>query len=300
MSNGFGQTASRAASSRSSPAIPVSASLKFLSIWPLALRRADWPDGGHAPLGSVVILSAEDSANDTLRPRLEAASADLERIHMLTATLIEGKPVTFSLQAHLEMLGAKLTELGDAALVVIDPITSYMGKIDGHQTVDVRTVLEPLAAFARTTRYCSAGHFSIRRRPAQNKALHAVTGSLAFVAAARLVFIATKEPQTERRLFLPVKNNLGPLAAGLGFSLGQCFVGNEILTSHVVWDSAPVTTTADEAVAAANNEGQTAMIDAIEFLREELADEPRSAHDIKRAAADAGHSWATIRRAQKT
>src|SRR5262249_34355637 len=32
-----------------------------------------WPDGGRAPLGSSVILSAEDSANDTLRPRLEAA-----------------------------------------------------------------------------------------------------------------------------------------------------------------------------------------------------------------------------------
>jgi putative DNA primase/helicase len=259
---------------------------------------AVWPDGGRAPLGSVVVLSAEDSANDTLRPRFEAAGANLERIHVLTATLIDGKPVTFSLQAHLEMLGNKLAELGDVALVIIDPITSYMGKIDGHQAVDVRTVLEPLAAFAEKHDIAVLA-ISHPPKASQSKALHAVTGSLAFVAAARLVFIATKEPQTERRLFLPVKNNLGPLAAGLGFNLEQCFIGNEILTSRVRWDNAPVATTADEAVAASNNEGPTAMREAADFLREELANEPRSVRDLKQAAADAGLSWATIRRAQK-
>src|SRR5262249_1362017 len=79
-------------------------------------------------LGSVVILSAEDSSNDTLRPRLEAAGADLARVHALQGTKIEGRPVTFSLQAHLEMLGDKLVEIGDVALVDIDPITSYMGR----------------------------------------------------------------------------------------------------------------------------------------------------------------------------
>jgi hypothetical protein len=45
-----------------------------------------------------VILSAEDSADDTLRPRLEAAGAALDRNHVLKATLVEGKPVTFSLR----------------------------------------------------------------------------------------------------------------------------------------------------------------------------------------------------------
>ena len=257
----------------------------------------NWPDGGGAPLGSVIILSAEDSANDTLRPRLEAAGAALERIHVLTATLVEGKPATFSLQAHLEMLGNKLAELGDAALVMIDPITSYMGRIDGHQTVDVRAVLEPLAAFAEKH---DVAILAISHPPkaTQSKALHAVTGSLAFVAAARLVFIATREPQSERRLFLPVKNNLGPLAAGLGFSLAQIFIGNDILASHVVWDSAPVTTTADEAVAAANNVGATAMNEAKDFLRDELADAPRSVPDIKKAAVAAGLSWRTVERAK--
>jgi putative DNA primase/helicase len=256
-----------------------------------------WPDGGKAERGSVVILSAEDSLSDTLRPRLEAAGAALDRVHVLTATVVDGKPVTFSLQVHLEMLGAKLTELGDAALIIIDPITSYMGKIDGHQTVDVRTVLEPLAAFAEKH---DVAVLAISHPPkaSQSKALHAVTGSLAFVAAARMVFIATKEPQTDRRLLLPVKNNLGPLAAGLGFSLEQRFVGNEILASHVIWDSAPVTTTADEAVAAAFNQGATAMREAVDFLREELSTEARPAQDLRKAATSAGIAWRTVERAK--
>jgi putative DNA primase/helicase len=41
------------------------------------------------------------------------------------------------------------------------------------------------------------------------------------------------------------------------------------------------------------------MSEALDFLREELADGPRAAHDIKKAAREAGLSWATVRRAQE-
>ena len=40
------------------------------------------------------------------------------------------------------------------------------------------------------------------------------------------------------------------------------------------------------------------MSEAVEFLREELASEPRSVKDLKKTAADAGLSWRTVRRAQ--
>ena len=42
-----------------------------------------WPCGeGWAPLGNVIILSAEDSAADTIVPRLMAVGADLDRVHI--------------------------------------------------------------------------------------------------------------------------------------------------------------------------------------------------------------------------
>jgi putative DNA primase/helicase len=40
------------------------------------------------------------------------------------------------------------------------------------------------------------------------------------------------------------------------------------------------------------------MKEAMEFLRDELAAGPQSAQAIKKAAASAGVSWATIRRAK--
>ena len=33
-------------------------------------------------------------------------------------------------------------------LVIIDPITSYLGKVDSHKNADIRSVLEPLGKMA--------------------------------------------------------------------------------------------------------------------------------------------------------
>ena len=44
--------------------------------WPLVF-------GGVAPIGSVLFLSAEDGLADTIRPRLDAAGADVAKVHAL-------------------------------------------------------------------------------------------------------------------------------------------------------------------------------------------------------------------------
>jgi AAA domain-containing protein len=267
--------------------------LEFSRLDQVEAKHVDWIWQGRLARGKLTLLAGEPGIGKS-QTSLDLAARISIGSHWPD---VEGRPVTFSLQIHLEMLGNKLTELGDGALIIMDPITSYMGKIDGHQTVDVRTVLEPLATFAEKH---DVAVLAISHPPkaTQSKALHAVTGSLAYVAAARMVFVIAKEPETERRLLLPVKNNLGPPSPGLGFSLGQRLVNNGILASHVMWDSAPVTTTADEAIAATNHEGPTAMNEAREFLREELAHGPQSAHDIKKVASSAGISLATLRRAK--
>jgi putative DNA primase/helicase len=260
-----------------------------------------WPDGGRAVIGSIVILSAEDSTKDTLRPRLEAAGADLNRVFALRAVVAADKQRTFNLQADLDALGDNINAIGDVAVVIIDPITSYMGKIDSHRTTDVRSVLEPLAAFAERF---NVAILAITHPPKaiQNKALHAVTGSLAFVAAARLVFIVVEEPDTTsgRRLLLSVKNNLGLPAAGLGFHIEQRTVSKGITASLVAWDSAPVAITADQALAVPSV-GTTAhaLHAAKAFLLDELATGPLPPKDIRARAEAAGIAWRTVRRAQQ-
>ena len=47
-------------------------------------RGLEWPNSeGISPRGNVVILSAEENPGDSLAPRLEAAGADLSRIHFI-------------------------------------------------------------------------------------------------------------------------------------------------------------------------------------------------------------------------
>jgi putative DNA primase/helicase len=81
---------------------------------------------------SVVSFSAEDDASDTIAPRLLAAGADLKRIQIVSA-VHSGDSKTpgrrsFNFQTDLDLLEKAMQDLGDVRLVVIDPITSYLGK----------------------------------------------------------------------------------------------------------------------------------------------------------------------------
>ena len=54
------------------------------------------------------MLSAEDDVADTIRPRLEAAGADIDRVHVLTAVQDAGAVRGFNLARDLVALEAKL------------------------------------------------------------------------------------------------------------------------------------------------------------------------------------------------
>jgi putative DNA primase/helicase len=261
-------------------------------------KGARFPDGNTTAAASALVLTAEDAAKDTVRPRLEAADADLTHVHRLkAATFKDGARTIFSLQHDLAALGKKLKEVGDVALVIIDPITSYMGsKIDSHRVTDVRAVLEPLADWAEGHKVAVLG-ITHPPKNAPAKAIHALVGSIAYVAAARLVFLAIEEPSSERRLLLAVKNNLGPLAPGLGYALVPTTVSKGIVASHVAWDSTPVSMSANEVLATGAEVGR-ATSEAKQFLLDELLGGPRPVNDLKKAATTAGLSWSTVRRAQ--
>src|SRR5262245_40616470 len=109
-------------------------------------RGKEWPCGeGQSRCGSVIMLSAEDDAADTIVPRLIAADADCSKVHILEAVREDDEGHrSFNLQVDLPELEKTLERLNDAALVIIDPITSYLGKVDSHKNADIRSVLEPL------------------------------------------------------------------------------------------------------------------------------------------------------------
>ena len=263
-----------------------------------------WPcDEGHSPQGSVIILSAEDGAGDTIVPRLHAAEADLGRVHIVSSVMADCRTRRgFSLQADLELLEQKITELGDVALVIIDPISSYLGKTDSHKNSETWGVLEPLTELAERMRVAvlSVTHFSKGGANSTGKALHRFIGSIAFVGAPRMAFAVIEDADNaERRLMLSAKNNLAALPAGLAYKIRQTIVDRGIVASRVDWEGEHVTITANEALAADSGSAAARPCEEAEgFIRELLADGPVPAKQVQVDAAAVGLSWATVRRAK--
>jgi putative DNA primase/helicase len=249
---------------------------------------------GRAPIGNVIIMAAEDGVADTVVPRLQAAGANLERVRIITAVRAESTTRTFNLQADLDELSKEIARVGDVALVCIDPVSSYLGKVDSHKNAELRSVLEPLGTMAEQTRAAvlSVTHFSKGGAGASTNSLYRFIGSIAFVAAPRAAFVVMQDPEErERRLFLHSKNNLAKPAQGLAFRLAQCLVGSDkdIVASHVVWDRQPVSVTADEALGAGGGDEPTARDDAADFLRTVLAGGAMPVSDLEQSARAAGH-----------
>jgi len=271
----------------------------------------NWPvDRSRCELGSVILLNAEDDAADTIRPRLEAAGADLERCEMLDAVQdgfnADGSKAqrSFSLKTDLRVLEEMLSSRPDAALVIVDPITAYLSGVDTHVNADVRAIFAPLGELAakHAVAIVCVSHLN-KGGPAKGgagEALLRVSGSLAFVAAARAAFIVVRDQENPaRRLFLPAKNNVGKDETGLAFSVDTHVLPSGIETSRVMWEAAPVAVSADEAMAAPPDEEERSMTDeAVDFLREAVSTGRVSAAELKRMGRDQGLSEKALRSAR--
>ena len=264
---------------------------------------------GQSRCGSVIILSAEDDAADTIVPRLMAADADCSKVHILEAVRKEDDEGhrSFNLQLDLPELEKKIDELDDVLLVIIDPITSYLGKVDSHKNAELRSVLEPLGKMAARQHVTVIANTHLSKA-AGGSANSRVIGSVAFVNHARAAFIVTADPDDSgRRLFLPSKTNLGKPRDGLAYRIADTALpgpdyGSVIWAPYVKWEDAPVTISADQAMAAlaGGPEGRSAIEEAKQFLLDVLSEGQESQKEIKRQAQrrQVLH-WRTVRRAKE-
>jgi hypothetical protein len=161
-----------------------------------------WPNGmpGIVPC-RVIILTAEDTTDDTLVPRLKAAGANLKMIEQLKAIRRNERDEMFLLGEDLATLEQMIRDFGDVGMVTIDPITAFMGHdrhFDSHRATDVRSQLSPLKQLAERTGVA----FSAITHPPKNaspRALDHFIGSQAFIAAARIghLWVAEMEEDEE-------------------------------------------------------------------------------------------------------
>jgi len=261
-----------------------------------------YPASTATPCG-VLLLSAEDDLSDTIRPRLDAAGADVLRIRALTTVKhfdSESRREVhepFNLEKHLPMLEAGIEQVADCRLIIIDPISAFLGRTDSHNNSEVRGLLAPLSELAAKHRIAVVAVSHLNK--GDGNAINRVMGSMAFTAAARAVFAVVKDKDDPmRRLFLPIKNNLARDDTGFAYRLIQT-EGNDV--PSVAWEPLPVTMSADEAITPeAKNRGPDPdqRREAEDWLNGFLQQGPKSAAECYSQAGKDGFTRATLLRAK--
>jgi len=271
-----------------------------------------WPnDEGKAEQGAVIILSSEDTAADTLRPRLLAAGADMDQVIIVSATVKvvdQGKKRrrTFNIEDDLKNLKGIIrieAEKGrHVRAVILDPLNAYFGggkKGDAHKNADMRALLTPLTEWAGTHRIGIIGimHFN---KGGNAHTLYRVTDSGAITASARAVWFAIKDGNTGTLMMLNGKHNLSKDVGGLCYSFDDKDIGEKgIVAPYIVWGDA-THTTAEEALASAGPVKITEAERATNILVGLLAAGPMLASEATREVVEKhGISEATLRRARR-
>ncbi len=270
-----------------------------------------WPcDEGKAPKGKVVLLTAEDDLADTVVPRFVAAGADCNQVEIIRMLVPSGgkKERMFSLITDLDALARKIIAIGNVRLVLIDPISAYMGvkQIDSFRTNDVRSVLGPVVEMASKLRVAFVGIMHFNKKTDVTSALLRISDSLAYGATARHVYAAIDDAENKRKLFVKAKNNLAKYdQQSLAYHFSVKITGHDeelkkdIWAPYIEWEPKPVVVSANEAMqAASNSKSPRELISAKKFLEEFLADGPQLQAEVMEAAAAHLISNATLRRAK--
>ncbi len=251
---------------------------------------AKWPDSiiASAPeIGSVVFLTSEDNLEYTVKLRLDAMGADTSRVAAMQGVTTPEGDFFFDVTKHAAALEDLMRDLGDVRLIIVDLSPRSWGDGSAQQRRGANGA-GPLRYDCRNTWMCS-GRNEPPHKDASKAAIHRTLGSVAFSAAARAVWLVQKDQDDEaRRLFVPVKMNIAPLASSLAFRIeGQA----------VAWESGQFAYKADDVLA--DHRGETPIDEATEFLRQIFAPTAElAANEIKVMARREGIAEATLKRAK--
>ena len=276
-------------------------SLLMLDIAARATRGGPWPDG--APMRqprSVVLMCAEDDLGDTIQPRLEAANADLDRIRAVTVDRDEetGRLRTLTVPHDVPRLREALHETRNPALLIIDPITAYLGeRTNSHNDPSVRRALVPLVELAESEHVATVliRHLN---KGGGDTAMYRGGGSIAFIGLARSGLIAARHPnEPDVNVLAHVKSNLAERAQALTYRVLPSDDDGEVPV--IEWGEA-IHLSPDDLLRKADGRKKAPERDrACAFLLEVLADGPLRVAELEELAEGHNIKFRTVRDAYK-
>lgn len=246
-------------------------------------------DEALLPPTDVLIVSAEDTAERVLVPRLKQAGADLSRVHIVPMSELPSFPDdTTALE--------KTIQHHSAAMVLVDPWSAMLsGGINSHRDSDLRRALSPLAGAAERTG-AAVVLIAHLNKDQSHIPLHRLSGSVGFGAAMRMALLAAEHPDEPGTFVLAqLKANIAPPVPAWTYTLKTDPSGE---VTYVAWGKQlDIDTVA--LVAPRNPEKRLAIDDAADFLDEALRDGEREAAALREEAEAEGLAWRTVRRASE-
>jgi putative DNA primase/helicase len=116
----------------------------------------------------------------------------MHRVYFVSAMIEHGKRRSFDPAKDIEPLQVAIQKAGGAALIIVAPVVSAVAG-DSHKNADVRRSLQPLVDMAARMDAALLGITHFSKGTNGREPVERLTGSLAFGALARVVFVAAKK-----------------------------------------------------------------------------------------------------------
>ena len=162
----------------------------------------------------IIYQSAEDGAEDTIKPRLLSAGANCEQI----AFINEPEQGLTLNDARLE---ATIRETG-ARVMVVDPLQGYLrGRSEMNRAAGIRPIMKRLAEIAERTG-CAIVIIGHMNKSIGSKSIYRGLGSIDITASARSVLLVGRlKSNPSIRVMAQIKNSLAKEGTPIAFELNE-------------------------------------------------------------------------------
>lgn len=254
-----------------------------------------WPDGTRCEKpGDVIVLTAEESAAKTIRPRMRVQGGDHARVHVVQGIRAVDGTLQMPTLADIEALREAILSV-EARLLIVDVLMAYLPNgVDAHRDQDVRQVLSRLSAVADETG-CTIMLLRHLNKTTGGPALYRGGGSIGILGATRVGMLLAADPDHEgSRVLAGTKSNVAALPVSLSYRLvpqeGSRWPKVE-WTGVAEYDATALL--ADDRM-----QGSTQTDEAAAWLKDYLTENgPSWSQDVKKRGQGAGFGERTLKRA---
>jgi len=234
--------------------------------------------------GTVLIISGEDSHPAIVLPRLMVAGADLTKVERIIAvrttvtvgeeTKSQNDPLT-DLGENLDALENKIKAMPNFKLLILDTLTSYLGKKDISSMGDMKGLLDRLSEMAYQHHFAviAIHHFN---KNEDASAAYRSLGSTGIRAAARSEWgFVRDEHDQERFLMLCGKSSWGKKDTGLAFGIeGEeiTIEGKPSWPGCCIFEAGVLQETLKDILEKKHKKGSPRHDEAVEWIRDFMKD----------------------------